>query len=249
MTSDARRWLPYGAGRPDRVRLLCLPHAGAGASAYRAWGAGLPSWIDVCPVQPPGRETRLTEPPYHEMGALVADLAGALLGVLDGPYAVFGHSLGALVGYELVREIRRRGGPAPVHVFVAGAAAPHLADPTPEAGQLTVEQLADLLRTLGGTPSEILADARVLTLFAPLFRADLSVKETYRWTPEAPLEAPLTAFGADRDPRAGWEQVEAWRSRTAGGFTHQVLAGGHFAVLEQAALVHTHVRAALAEAG
>nr|WSX50173.1 thioesterase domain-containing protein [Streptomyces sp. NBC_00974] len=117
-------WLPFGAGEGAELRLLCLPHSSAGAFAYRAWGAGLPDWIGLAPVQPPGRETRRAEPPLDEVGPLAAALAEAVAASVEGPYAVFGHSTGAICAFELCRALRRIGAPLPVHLFVAGRRAP-----------------------------------------------------------------------------------------------------------------------------
>jgi surfactin synthase thioesterase subunit len=238
-------WLPFGSGSADRVRLVCLPHAGAGASAYRRWAGGLPGWIAACLVQLPGRESRSEEPLCHSMTALIEGLADDLLPLLDGPYAVFGHSVGAVTAFELIRELRRRAAPPPAHLFLAGAPAPHLKGVDARERFMTVAGLASLMRRLGGTPEEFIDDLRFLNLLLPLFRADLSVRETYVCVPEPPLSMPITVFGATRDPRASEADTRAWSEHTSGPFTHYVLDGGHFAVLEQTSLVHSHIAAAL----
>ncbi|MFC7386531.1 thioesterase II family protein [Sphaerisporangium rhizosphaerae] len=242
----AGRWLPGPVAAGARLRLLCLPHAGAGASAYRRWGAGLPAWIGAVPVQPPGRETRLGERPYRDCRALVRDLAGEVAPTLSRPYAVFGHSLGALLAYELVRELIERGCPPPARLFVSGRKAPQLAETLPRLAGASLDELAGLLSLLGGTPPELLGDRKVLALMAPVLRADFAVNESHHYAPHAPLEVPITAFAATADARASVADVAAWGARTGAEFRLHTLHGGHFAVLEQATRVHALIAEELA---
>jgi surfactin synthase thioesterase subunit len=242
------RWLPYpAAGGP--VRLYCLPHAGGSASAFRPW-IGRLDGATVLPVQPAGRETRLRDAPHTSMDALAAELAEVLLADAAGdPYAVYGHSLGALVGYEVVHRIEALGGPPPVHLLVSGCAAPQWpthADPATTEGALSDERIVALLRSLGGTPEVFLADPRVLRMILPPLRADLTVKDTYRYRPRPPLAVPITAIASTDDPRAGVDSMTAWRDQTIRRARTHVLPGGHFAVLEQADTTLNWMRAALA---
>lgn len=239
-------WFPFGTGADAPVRLLCLPHAGAGAGAYRAWSRLLPESVAACPVQPPGREKRRAEPPVtsaSEMGRL---LAPEIIDLVRAPYALFGHSAGALSAFELTREIRRLGGPLPVHLFVAGRRAP--ADPpirTRLAG-LPTDELATVLRTMGGTPEEVLADPRMLELLQPLLVADFQVSEVYEYRPEPRLAMPITAFASTRDHFADPEQVDGWRHETSARFQQLVLDGGHFAIFEKSSTVLRHIAEDLA---
>jgi medium-chain acyl-[acyl-carrier-protein] hydrolase len=242
---DTGRWLPFGTGQAPRVRLICLPHAGAGASVYRSWGAVLPDRIAVCPVQLPGRESRVLETPYQRVEPLVRDLADALADVLAEPYAMYGHSLGAIVAFELVREARARGSATPVHLFVSGRHAPQLPDPHPPMRDLPLDRLADALRVFGGTPDSVLADPGLMKTIAPLLRADFAVNETYAYAEQQPLDLPLTAFAATADARASTSQVAAWVEQTTKGFRTYVLPGGHFAVLDHAGFVRGRVAEAL----
>jgi medium-chain acyl-[acyl-carrier-protein] hydrolase len=238
--------LPFGAGPDGAVRLFCLPHAGAGASGYRSWGEGLAGRVAVVPVQPPGRETRRRERPESRVGPLVRGLADELLPVLDaGPYAVFGHSTGAVCAFELCREVRRRGGRPPEHLFVSGRRAPQLPEKSSGLETLDLPALAAVLRRHGGTPDWVLNGEGMLRLLRPLLVADFALSEDYGYRPEPPLMVPLTAFAADRDPRATMVQVAAWRAQTTGPFTLHPLCGGHFAVLERAADVHDAIASAL----
>jgi surfactin synthase thioesterase subunit len=239
------RWLPF-AGPPGAVRLYCLPHAGGAASAFRPWIGRLPG-VQVCPLQPPGRETRQREEPHTAMGPLVRELADVVLGAPPGPYALYGHSLGALVGFELAHEIGRRGGPAPVHLLVSGCSAPQWADEDPRftVPDPTDPQIVALLRVLGGTPESFLSNPLVLRMILPALRTDLAVKNGYRYVPRPPLDVPVTALTGTEDPRCTVESVLAWRDQTVRRFRPHLMPGGHFAVLEQPEVTLGHVREAL----
>ncbi|MEO7261117.1 MAG: alpha/beta fold hydrolase [Jatrophihabitantaceae bacterium] len=245
--AQTSRWLPLHAF-PDRggLPLFCLPHAGGGASAYRAWLGRVPG-VDVLPVQLPGREARLREAPYEQMGPLAAELASVIAdGAGSRPYAVYGHSLGALVAFETLREIRRRGGEQPVQLFVSGCVAPHCAveDGPPVVG-MSEPQLVQMLRQLGGTPDWLLADPEVLRMILPAVRADFSVKETYSYQDEAPMDVPVTVLSSTADPRAPHEWQQKWREQTRAGCTVHTLLGGHFAVFERSELTLGHLAGAL----
>lgn len=240
----AGRWLPLTAPA-GALPLYCLPHAGGGASAYRAW-VGRLGGVAVMPVQLPGRDARLREAPYERMTPLVSALADVVPGAADGRYAVYGHSLGALVAFELLREIRRRGGPDPVHLFVSGCVPPQCRfDDGPPVRGMTQPQLVRTLRQLGGTPEWLLSDPSVLQMILPAVRADFSVKETYEYLPELPLDVPVTALASTHDPRAEHDLVGRWGEQTARTFERHTLVGGHFAVFEQATLTHRYVAEAL----
>lgn len=235
--ADPVACLPFGVPEGETV-LYCLPHAGGSASVYRSW-AGRLGTIAVAPIQLPGRETRMRETPYTRMAPLLDELADAVLEQQQGggSYAVYGHSLGALIGFELIREIRRRGGPAPVHLIVSGSSAPDVLrenDGQPPVTEMTDDEVVGLLRRLGGTPEPILADRSVLRLILPPFRGDLTVRDTYGYQPQPPLDVPITAIAATADPRASVAQMRGWGRQTRRGFRMHLLAGGHFAVLEQA---------------
>jgi surfactin synthase thioesterase subunit len=222
-------WLPVEPSRDAPLRLFCFPHAGAGAGAYRPWSATLGrAGIDVCPVQPPGREGRFPEAPYDAVGPLVDDLAPVLEPYLDRPYALFGHSMGALIAFELAHRLR--GIAAPVHLFVSGRIAPQLRDPRPRMYDLPDAQLIARLRALGGIPSGLLDARELIAMQLPLLRADLALNERYEYRPVPPLAVPLSAYGGVSDPKVSADELRAWHEQTTGLFRVQLLAGGHFFV-------------------
>jgi surfactin synthase thioesterase subunit len=228
------RWLPF-SDPAGRIRLYCLPHAGAAASTFRPW-VGRLAGVAVCPLQLPGRETRADDAPYVRMGPLVEELAQVVLeDAQGGPYALYGHSIGALIGFEMMHEIRRLGGPQPVQFLLSACSAPHLAEPDVRftGTDLTDEQVFGLLRLLGGTPESVLAHPFFLRTVLPVVRADLTVKNTYDYRQRQPLDVPITTFAGTDDPRASVESIAAWREQTAGRFQAYTLDGGHFAALEQ----------------
>jgi surfactin synthase thioesterase subunit len=249
LRASASPWLPFGL--PDGpTRLYCLPHAGGSASMFVPWSRGLDG-VSVRPVEPPGRGTRFGQTPYQRIDTLVDDLAQTILEQEweeQGRYAVYGHSLGALVGFELLRELRRLGAPAPVHLFVSGSQAPDdsTGDEDPPVDGLTDGQVADVLRRIGGTPERLLSDRTALRLILPPFRADFQAKQSYVFRPDVPLDVPITAIAATADPRVGAPTMQAWERHTTDRFELFSLVGGHFAVLEQAAATQRIVRRALA---
>ncbi|MBC6447366.1 thioesterase II family protein [Actinokineospora xionganensis] len=239
------RWLPLRALTRPGLPLFCLPHAGAGGSAYRTWLDRMPG-VAVHPVQPPGRESRLREPAFERMGPLVEELASVVLETVDGPYAVYGHSHGALVGFELLREIRRRGGPAPVRLIVSGSAAPQCGvDDGPPVTGMTRPELIAMLRRLGGTPEWLLADAGAVDMILPAIVGDFTVREAYEYVPEPVTDVPITILASTDDPRASLARQQRWQELTSASTDLHTLVGGHFAVFEQAVSTHRIVSAAL----
>lgn len=231
----SRRWMPLRTpADSDNLLLFCFPHAGAGASTYRSWLNTVPG-VAVVPLQPPGREARLREAPHQRMEPLVAELASVVSEAAgDRPYAMWGHSLGALVAFETQRELRRRGDAEPVHLVVSGCAAPHCRfDDGPPVMGMSPAELVAMLRRLGGTPEWLLADPELLEMIMPAIRADFAVKETYSYVAEPPLHTPLTVLSSMGDPRAADTVQARWQELTVGEFAKRTVLGGHFALFEQ----------------
>jgi surfactin synthase thioesterase subunit len=211
-----------------RVRLFCLPHAGGGTSAFHRWQEYMPEGVAVCPVRLPGRESRASETPFTAIGPLVTALADAIATHTARPYALFGHSMGAGIAFELARELRRRGQPLPLCLMVSGARAPQYRlgwTVPPEPGD---DELLAQLRRLEGIPREALEDPGVLRIILPALRADTALYRGYVYTGEEPLACPIRAYGGECDPNVGREHLEAWARQTTAGFSLSVFPGGHF---------------------
>ena len=224
--------------RPDpraRLSLFCFPYAGAGAVIYRDWPRLLPPEIQLLPVHLRGRGGRFIEEPFRQLPELVESLAGELAPHLDRPFAFFGHSMGALISYELSLHLRAAGKPLPLHLVVSGRRAPQLPSVKPPLHGLSEPEFRRELRQLAGTPPEILEHEELMELFTPILRADFAVCETYRFGEAEPLECPISAFGGMEDPDVSREDVSAWRERTRGPFRARMFPGGHFFLNEQRA--------------
>jgi medium-chain acyl-[acyl-carrier-protein] hydrolase len=167
------------------------------------------------------------EPPFVDLSCLIAALTEALIPLLDKPFAVFGHSMGALVGHETVRSLRRRNARMPVHFFASGCFAPHLPDPYP-LHHLPHEEFVRELRHLGGMPKEVLEIQELMDLILPSLRADFTATETYVYKDEPPVSSPISVFGGWRDPLTTEESLEAWRIHTTGYFSMRMFPGDHF---------------------
>ena len=222
-------WISFRKAGPEaRLRLFCFPYAGAGALIFRAWSDGLPADIEVCPVQLPGRGTRLMERPFTQLSPLVEALAQALVPLLDRPFAFFGHSLGALVSFELARRVRRQYGVQPVRLFVSASRAPQIPHRGPSIHTLPEKDFLAELSRLNGTPSELLGHEELMEIMLPLLRADFAVYETYVYSTEPPLNCPISAFGGLQDHRVKDSDLEAWRAQTSESFSLRMLPGDHF---------------------
>ncbi len=225
--SAASSWLK-NPGTSARYRLFCFPYAGGGALAYHTWQASFSSEIEICPVQLPGRENRITEQPFDELSLLVQAIADVVLPYLEIPFAFFGHSMGTLISFELARQLRRQNAPTPVHLFVAGHRAPQLPDPDPPTYHLPEADFVDSLRRFNGTPDIVLQNAELMRLMLPALRADMIISETYKYTPEEPLDCSISSFCGMQDSEASYDSMQAWREQTRSSFRIRLLPGDHF---------------------
>lgn len=223
-------WIQYWQPKPQaRLRLFCFHYAGGGASLFRLYPTHVPAEIEIWPVQLPGREQRRLEQPFSALPALIDALQQALLPYFDGPYAFFGHSMGALVSFELARALRRRGHrPGPLHLGVSGHRAPQIPNHKTPTYNLPEPQFLEALRHLNGTPEEVLRHDELMQLLLPVLRADFAVCETYSYRPEAPLACPISAFGGRNDVDVPTTSLEAWREQTQNTFRCRFFAGDHF---------------------
>lgn len=210
------------------VRQFCFPYGGGGVSIFRGWAEHLPSFVDLCSVELPGRDSLVGEPPLTDLSELINRLHDVVTPWLDRPFAFFGHSLGALVGFELTRFLRRLGGALPHILVVSGHAAPHVMNDRKSIHQLPQEEFVSELRRLAGTPPSVLQNSELMELLLPALRADFGLNDTYAYEPEAPLQVPIVAFGGIDDEEVNPENIAAWREHCVNDFRVYMFKGGHF---------------------
>ncbi|MFJ4371057.1 thioesterase II family protein [Pseudomonas japonica] len=217
------------------LTLLCLPYSGASAMVYSRWRRKLPAWIEVRPVELPGRGARLAEPLSTDLAALARQLASEQSLAAHRPYAILGHSLGALLACELAHELQALGCPPPVALFACGTAAPSRREgydgPEWREPKSDAELIRDL-RDLQGTSEEVLANEELMALMLPILRADFLLCGRYVYRQRPPLRCPLHVFGG-ADDRASEAQLLAWRQESQGEFSLEMFPGGHFFIHEQ----------------
>lgn len=224
-----RRFHPAGDAA---YRLVCLPHAGGSASFYHPLSQALSPESDVLAVQYPGRQDRRKEAPIDNIPDLADAVYAALRPWLDRPFALFGHSMGATLAYEVARRAEERGQVA-VALFVSGRRAPsrHRDESVHLLGEAGL--IAEL-KKLAGTDAQILGDDEMLQMILPAIRGDYKAAETYRHEPGPALRAPIHTHVGAADPRVTLEEAEAWREHTSAAFTLSAYPGGHFYLKDQA---------------
>jgi medium-chain acyl-[acyl-carrier-protein] hydrolase len=215
------------------IRLFCFPHAGSGTSAYTGWELpGLPS-AEVWSVELPGRGKHRAEQPLRRVEQVIGPLPENLAPLLDRPFALFGHSMGAILAFELARLLRRTGGPMPAHLFLSGYRAPDVPRRRPPISKLEDDGFLERLAAIAGPSSTALRDRRMLLRLAPTIRADLELCETYTYRPEPPLTVPLTCLAAADDPEFTPDEVALWARQSSRDCALHVFTGGHLYLLDQ----------------
>ncbi len=231
---------------PVIKRLFCFPYAGAGGAIFRRWPDHLPADVEVCVPGLPGRDARLDEPPAAAMGPLIASLAREMLGSTDPPYALFGHSMGAFIAFDLARELSRLGRP-PSHLLVSAQRGPQLPHKAPPIFDLPDDQfLAGVLARFANIPKQVLEQKELMAVLLRTLRADFTLTEAYRYRAIGRLPCPITAFGGDKDRHIVREDLAAWAAETTNRFRLYLLPGGHFFLDEAREELLTLIRRALA---
>jgi medium-chain acyl-[acyl-carrier-protein] hydrolase len=241
MKSD--KWL-IGAKTPSsaRLRLVCFPYAGGGATVFHGWQEYFPADIEVCAVRLPGRESRLGEPPFTDIASLTSCLAPILAEYRDLPLAFFGHSMGALVAFEMAHALHAQHLAEPRYLCVAGFRAPHLQARQPPIHALDEEHLVVELRKYNGISPEVLADRELMDYALPLLRADFCVCETYDYQSDTQLDCPISAIGGIGDPYVTPDEIAAWEIHTGASFRSYSLPGDHFFIHSQKSTVVSVLR-------
>jgi surfactin synthase thioesterase subunit len=210
------------------MRLFCVPYAGGAANIYRRWTESLGAIVEVWAIELPGRGSRLRERPFTTLPDLVQNLGPAFRPYQDKPFAFFGHSMGAIISFELARYLRRERLRNPLHLFVSGCRALQLPDSRPPTYDLPEAEFMEELRRLNGTPGDVLDHPEMMEFILPLLRADFALTQTYEYTHEPPLDCPITAFGGFQDEEINRASVEAWQAQTTSVFSSYLLPGDHF---------------------
>ncbi|MUG92222.1 putative thioesterase [Scytonema sp. UIC 10036] len=225
-TTDS--WVVYP--KPNQrasLRLFCFPYAGRGASIFYDWSESLPMTVEVCSLQFPGRESRIKEAPFTQFTPLVQAITQVLLPHLDRQFAFFGHSMGALVCFEVARQLRKQYDVSPVHLFVSGSGAPQTHKPSSLIHNLPELEFIEELCRLNGIPKEVMEYTELMQLMLPILRADLAVYGSYVYSNEPPFDFPISVFGGLQD-KITRDRLEAWRDQTIASFSLQMFPGDHF---------------------
>ncbi|MDR1968207.1 MAG: alpha/beta fold hydrolase [Burkholderiaceae bacterium] len=234
---DSSLWLlRWRETQRPRLRLFCLPYAGGSATVFRTWAQALGSEIDVVGIQLPGRGSRRHEPSitnFDLLTALVTEVVESTAGTTR--FAFFGHSMGALLSFEVARRMQGRGTRLPECLFVSGRAAPHLAPERPRRQLLDDADFVDELRRLEGTPPEILDDPELLSFLMPTIRSDFELLESWRFKHSLPLNTPLFALTGRNDSHVDVEAAADWDRWTCCSFELLIYPGGHFFLHKQEA--------------
>jgi medium-chain acyl-[acyl-carrier-protein] hydrolase len=227
--STPDKWFLFPKPNPGAsLRLFCFHYSGGSAHTFQTWPADLPQTLEIGMVQLPGRGHRLIEPKITRLLPLSRLVAQALQQYIDKPFALFGHSLGALLCFEVARSLRRESHREPAHIFISSTSAPHCRSRSEPLSILPKSALVKKLQEFNGTPPEVLQDDEMLDLLLPMIRADFELCETYEYRPEALLACPLTIYGGIEDHEVEKERLAAWGEMTVGPSNIRMFPGGHF---------------------
>jgi surfactin synthase thioesterase subunit len=229
MIESAGAWFLSGPVQGQiELKIFCFPYAGGTALVFKKWRDFLPENVQVVPVELPGRGARLQEPPFLSLPVLVEELAGVIWPLLDKPFIFYGHSMGAIIAFELARSLRRRHGLEPLALFVGGCRAPQTPNSEPATYNLPNNEFIKELIRLDGTPIEVIEHAELMDMMVPLLRADFRLTQTYEYTDDTPLRCPITAYGGLRDYHVARDMLSSWREQTRSKFALHMLPGDHF---------------------
>lgn len=226
-------WLEgYQPKKSARLRLFCFPPAGGSAYQFKGWGRSLPGQVEVIPVQLPGRGRRFNEEPGRRLVPLARRIAEELAPHLVHPYVLFGHSMGALIAFEVARELERAGGRGPSLLMVSGRRGPEWPRTRPLTYDMPDEEFKAELRRMNGTPEEVLDNPQLMELMTPLLRADFESVQTYAFEGPCALRCPVRGYGGLSDGEVPVESLAAWGRYTGSTFRLSMFPGDHFFVFQ-----------------
>ncbi|OYD09090.1 thioesterase II family protein [Paludifilum halophilum] len=217
----------------DKIKLFCFPYAGGSSVIYNRWRPWIDRRIELHPVELPGRGRRFAEPLCRQIDPLTEDIYNRIQGELDGtPFSLFGHSMGALLIYEVIRKIRAEKGEEPVHAFFSGRFPPHVRDGK-VYHKLPDESFKKAILALGGTPREFIENREMIKLFLPVLRADFQVLETYVFQESEPMDRDISILYGQEDTDTPVGDLNEWQRYTKGNCRFYDYPGGHFFINEQ----------------
>jgi len=222
-------WVTCPQPNPQaKLRLFCFAYAGGSATVFRTWANYLPPTMELCPIEIPGRGRKIKSLAYTEIQPLVRAIAINIIPYLDKPFAFFGYSMGSLISFELTKLLRSEYNFHPLHLFVAARQAPQFPAENPPISQLPDTDFLTAISQFNGISDAVLKSAELMQIFLPIIRADFKVLESYWYTPQAPLDCPITAFGGLQDPTVSYTALSGWKEQTLTSFCLHQIDGDHF---------------------
>ncbi len=228
--SNSQSWIVHTVKpKIPRIRLFCFPFLGGNSSYFNDWSEHLPSWIDVCAIELPGRQKRLFEEPITKFQTLIDNLGYALRPFISEiPFVFFGHSFGGLVSFELANKIKKDAGVAPQALFISGCAPPSRLINIEWSQMQGEKQIIDWLRKLQGTPEWALENAEFIDFVLPVIKADYELLKTYHYVETQPINIPIYTFGGINDYEVSEGDLREWSKFTNRNFEMHLFPGGHF---------------------
>jgi surfactin synthase thioesterase subunit len=223
------KWFPnQSTDARISMRLFCFPYAGGGRYVFNGWKHNLPNWVQLMPLSLPGRDMRLKEPRLTDLKVLLDTLESTITPYLDKPYAFFGHSMGALIAYELAHRLVDRGVRLPERLFLSGRVSPTSGYEKDPIHHLPDNELIEKIKKLNGVPNEVLKNKELIELVLPILRADFKLIETWTNDPNKTLDIPISVLGGVDDPDVTAERLYRWKDCTSAFFDMQMFQGDHF---------------------
>jgi medium-chain acyl-[acyl-carrier-protein] hydrolase len=223
-------FIPFKQEKNAYLRLFCFHYSGGSASAFRQWSTDVIGDVELIAIQLPGREERFNEPLLNNISQIVNNLCWHFNNYLDKPFIFFGHSTGALIAFEFVRALRRKGMPKPEHLVISGTKAPQVPLKKQPIHDLPNLKFIEELKKYNGIADYIIENEELMSIFMPTIRADFCISETYKYTSEEPLTCPMTVLGGLSDDTVDLDDLIQWKEQTSSLFKYHLLFGDHFFV-------------------
>lgn len=237
----------YKKNNQSLMRMFCFPYAGGSASIFAKWSANLPPAVDIIPVQLPGRANRFNESPYDDLYLLIKDVIDGISPYLDKPFVLFGHSMGALIIFELAYSLLTTKNIKPELLIVSGSRAPSIFNSGKNIHLYDDKQFIAWLQDNGGTPDGIFDSEDSCKVFLPVLRADFKICEIYQWIVKKKVASPILAFGGLQDVLVKREDILEWEKVTESDFKYKMIPGDHFYINNNSHLLLFNIYQALLE--